>query len=70
MMKDDKRLERPRAGRMLAGVCAGIAEYFGLEVSLVRIGYVLLTLFTAFCGVLVYFILAVIIPQEKNRYFK
>ncbi len=70
MMKDDKRLERPRAGRMLAGVCAGIAGYFGLEVSLVRIGYVLLTLFTAFCGVLVYFILAVIIPQEKNRYFK
>ena len=70
MMKDDKRLERPRTGRMLAGVCAGIAEYFGLDVSLVRIGYVLLTLFTAFCGVLVYFILAVIIPQEKNRYFK
>lgn len=70
MMKNDKRLERPRAGRMLAGVCAGIAEYFGLEVSLVRIGYVLLTLFTAFCGVLVYFILAVIIPQEKNRNFK
>ncbi len=70
MMKDDKRLERPRAGRMLAGVCAGIAEYFGLEVSLVRIGYVLLTLFTAFCGVLVYFILVVMIPQEKNRYFK
>lgn len=70
MMKDDKRLERPRAGRMLAGVCAGIAGYFGLEVSLVRIGYVLLTLFTAFSGVLVYFILAVIIPQEKNRYFK
>ena len=69
-MKNDKRLERPRAGRMLAGVCAGIAEYFGLEVSLVRIGYVLLTLFTAFCGVLVYFILAVIIPQEKNRNFK
>ena len=55
---------------MLAGVCAGIAGYFGLEVSLVRVGYVLLTLFTAFCGVLVYFILAVIIPQEKNRYFK
>ena len=70
MMKDDKRLERPRTGRMLAGVCAGIAEYFGLDVSLVRIGYVLLTLFTAFCGVLVYFILVVIIPQEKNRYFK
>ena len=69
-MKDDKRLERPRAGRMLAGVCAGIAEYFGLEVSLVRIGYVLLTLFTAFCGVLVYFILAVIKKKKKNRYFK
>ena len=70
MMKDDKRLERPRAGRMLAGVCAGIAGYFGLDVSLVRIGYALLTLFTAFSGVIFYALLVIIIPQENNRYFK
>ena len=70
MTVEDKKLERPRAGRMLAGVCAAIAGYFGLDVTLVRVGYVLLTLFTAFSGVIAYFILVMGIPQEKNRYFK
>ena len=70
MTAEDKKLERPRAGRMLAGVCAAIAGYFGLDVTLVRVGYVLLTLFTAFSCVIAYFILVIVIPQEKNRYFK
>ena len=70
MTAEDKKLERPRAGRMLAGVCAAIAGYFGLDVTLVRVGYVLLTLFTAFSGVIAYSILVIVIPQEKNRYFK
>ena len=70
MPREDKRLERPREGRMVAGVCAGIAGYFGLDVSLVRIGYALLTLFTAFSGVIFYVLLGIIIPQENNRYFK
>ena len=70
MTAEDKKLERPRAGRMLAGVCAAIAGYFGLDVTLVRVGYVLLTLFTAFSVVIAYFILVIVIPQEKNRYFK
>ncbi len=70
MPGEDKRLERPREGRMVAGVCAGIAGYFGLDVSLVRIGYALLTLFTAFSGVIFYVLLVIIIPQENKRYFK
>ena len=70
MTAEDKKLERPRAGRMLAGVCAAIAGYFGLDVTLVRVGYVLLTLFPAFSGVIAYFILVIVIAQEKNRYFK
>lgn len=67
----DKKLTRPRTGRMLSGVCAGLAEYFGLDISLVRIAYVLLTLFSAaFPGILIYIILLIIIPEEKNRYLK
>ena len=62
MTVEDKKLERPRTGRMLAGVCAAIAGYFGLDVTLVRVGYVLLTLFTAFSGVIAYFILVIVIP--------
>ena len=34
-----QKLTRPRTGRMLSGVCAGLANFFGLDVSLVRIVY-------------------------------
>ncbi|MBR4844946.1 MAG: PspC domain-containing protein, partial [Bacteroidaceae bacterium] len=63
------KLTRPRTGRMLAGICAGIANYFGVDVTMVRIGYLLLSLFSAgFPGLLLYFILTLIIPEEPNRY--
>lgn len=66
MEKEYRKLERPRYDRMLAGVCAAFAHYFGLDPTVVRVGYVLLTLFTAFSGVIVYFILFLIIPEEPN----
>ncbi|MDM8336478.1 PspC domain-containing protein [Mediterranea massiliensis] len=69
-MAADKRLRRPRNGRMLAGVCAGLADFFGLDVSLVRIVYALATIFTAFSGVIIYFLLVLIVPEEDNRYFR
>lgn len=59
-----KRLYRSRSNVLIAGVCAGIADYFDLDPSLVRLGYVLLTVFTAFSGLIVYIIAAIIIPQE------
>ena len=57
-----KRLTRSNTDRKLAGVCAGIAEYFGIDPTLVRIGWV------AFCllggsGVLAYILCALIIPE-------
>ena len=55
---------------MLSGVCAGLANFFGLDVSLVRIIYVFATIFTAFAGTLIYIILLVIIPEEPNRYYQ
>ena len=61
-------MERPRTGRMLAGVCAAIANYANIDVTVVRVAYFLLTLFTAFSGVIVYFILMLIIPEEKNQF--
>ncbi|EJX06604.1 protein containing PspC domain protein [gut metagenome] len=53
---------------MLAGVCAGLADFFGLDVSLVRVVYALATVFTAFAGGIIYFILLLIIPEEPNRF--
>ena len=67
----EKKLTRPRTGRMLAGICAGIADFFGMNVTLVRILYVLLTVFSAgILGVLLYFILTFFIPEEPNRFLK
>ncbi len=51
--------------RMLGGVCDGLAEYFGLDPTLVRIAYALLTAFTAFSGIILYPILYWIIPSKN-----
>ena len=51
---------------MLSGVCAGIAEYFDMDVTLVRILYVLLSIFSAgFPGLLLYIILMLIMPKAN-----
>lgn len=49
---------------MIGGVCGGLAEYFDLDPTLVRVAYVLLTLCTAFSGVLAYIILLIVMPRE------
>jgi len=58
-----KRLLRTRNGRMRAGVCAGIAAYFGINVNLVRLGFGLFTVFYGL-GILVYLAAWVILPEE------
>ncbi len=60
-----KRMKRS-SDKMIAGVCAGIAEYLGWEVSLVRVAYVLLSIFSAgFPGLLVYIILWFVLPDNN-----
>ena len=61
---EKKQLTRSN-NRMIAGVCSGIADYFGWDVTLVRILYVLATFFTAFSGI-VYLILWVIMPERRR----
>lgn len=67
-MSNERKLTRSRSDRMLADVCGGLAQFFGLDASLVRIAYAILTIFTAFAGVPVYILMWIIIPEEKNRY--
>jgi phage shock protein C len=51
---------------MIAGVCAGLAHHFGLDVTLVRVLYVLASVLSvAFPGILVYIILWIVIPEES-----
>ena len=61
-MTSDKRLYRARSDRKLAGVCAGIADYFGWDPTLVRVGWILLTLLGG-SGVLLYLILWLVMPE-------
>ncbi len=58
------KLLRSRS-KVIAGVCAGIANYFGWEPALVRVLYLLISIFSAaFPGILVYIILWIVMPQE------
>jgi phage shock protein C len=58
-------LRRSRTDRVIAGVCAGLAHHFGLDVTLMRVLYVLVSILSAaFPGVLVYIILWIVIPEE------
>ena len=58
-----KKLYRSTTDVKLAGVCAGLAEYFELDPTLVRLGTVLLSLFSVI-GVIMYIAGAIIIPQR------
>lgn len=58
-----KKLYKSQYDRKLCGVCGGIAEYFNIDPTLVRIGWVLLVL-CAGTGVLAYIIAAILMPEE------
>lgn len=62
----DKKLTRSN-DRKLLGVCAGIAEYFDIDPTLIRVLYACITVFTAFfTGIILYIMLALIIPDSKS----
>ena len=61
---DGKQLIRPREGRMIAGVCAGVGEFFGIDANIVRIVFAVLTVFSAGAAALVYLVGWVIVPEE------
>lgn len=61
----DKRLYRSSVNYMLAGVCGGIAEYFNIDPTLIRLGFVLGACASFGTMLLGYFVAAVIIPDEK-----
>jgi len=63
-MNTIKKLIRPRNGRMLGGVCAGIGEYLGIDPTVVRIICVLLSIGTIGLALLVYLVLCFVIPES------
>ena len=62
------RLERSGRDRVIAGVCGGLAEWLGWDPSVVRILYVVLSIFSvAFPGILVYILLWIIMPESDSH---
>ncbi len=60
-----KRLHRSRRERMLAGVCGGLAGYFSVDPTIIRLGWALTTIFTGvFPGAFAYLLCWLIIPEE------
>ena len=60
---DRSRLVRPRSNRMIAGVCAGVADFLGFNVTLVRVGFVVFGFVGA--GELVYLVLWLAMPKAQ-----
>ena len=58
-----KKLYRSRINRKIAGVCGGLGEYLGIDPTLVRVLFVLGSIFVG-GALLVYLILAIVIPEE------
>ena len=52
--------------KMLSGVLAGIAEYCDCDPTIIRVGYLFLTVFTAFAGVILYLLMMLVIPNKEQ----
>lgn len=63
---NSKRLYRSTKDKSLCGVCGGIAEYFNVDPTLIRLGWAIFTLMSCGTGLLAYVIAAVIIPEDTN----
>ncbi len=64
-MTEPKRLYRNTDDKMIAGVCSGIADYFNIDATLVRLGAVLLVF--AGPGLLAYIVAAIVVPERPKQ---
>lgn len=62
--KTAKKLFRSKSNRMIAGVCGGIGEYFGVDPTVIRLLWVLL-MFMGGSGIVAYIICWIVIPEER-----
>jgi len=66
MNTEYKQLTRSTSNRMIAGVCAGLGEYFSIDPTIVRL-LAVLAFFTGFGGIaLVYLVMAIVVPEQTD----
>jgi phage shock protein PspC (stress-responsive transcriptional regulator) len=61
-----KRLSRRPEGRIVAGVCTGLSDYLGMDVTIIRLAFAVLTVFGGF-GALLYVIAWAVVPEEGEK---
>ena len=61
-----KRLYRIPDGAMIAGVCNGLAAYFAVDVTIVRVGFVLAAIFTKGVGIIPYIVMMFVVPEAHT----
>ena len=66
IMYENKRLRRNMFNKVIGGVCSGLADYFGLDVALVRIAFAIAFLFASF-GFWLYVILWIVLPERSRQ---
>ena len=66
-MNNNKKLERNPMNKVVGGVCSGLADFFNLDVALVRILFVIALLFASF-GFWLYILLWIFIPERKTNF--
>jgi phage shock protein C len=64
-MEEPRKLYRSRNQRMLAGVCGGLAEYFGLDATLIRVLFLVLAVFGG-SGLVIYVVMWLIVPDVSK----
>ncbi len=62
----EKRLYRSRSDRMICGVCGGLAKYFDIDPTIVRV-IAVLSVFVSGLGLLAYIIMAIVVPLEGSK---
>ena len=63
VMSEQKKLTRSKSDKKLFGVCGGLAKYLDVDSTVIRVIWILLVLFGG-CGILLYLILALVMPEE------
>jgi phage shock protein C len=66
-VNNGKVLVRNRDNRIVAGVCAGLADYLGMDVNVVRLLVAVVTVFTAGTAILAYLVAWAVIPEEGQK---
>lgn len=61
----EKKLYRSNTDKKICGVCGGVAEYFGIDPTLVRLGWALVSIFAG-AGIIAYIVCALIIPEKPS----